>query len=189
MPPDSEHKSDQRDGRERKQVLVSVAIKVVLIAVAIGLAIGGGTWIVVKSLGLNATTASVGPPPVQPITPLPTTALPVPTDVPTGEPSGLITDTPTAGATGGLVLSAAPVFVKSMERINLTGQWPGHDAMSLLVQQRQNGQWVNFGVSTQINVGTFGTWVETGHLGDQFFRVYDPESKTASNPVKVTVQG
>lgn len=179
-----------RVDEERRQLLVSIGLKVIGIALAIGLAIGLGTYVVVKALGLDETdTTSVGQVPVGPITPLPTTALPVPTDLPTptDEPTGLITGNPTAGATGGLTLSASPLFVKPGERINLTGTWPGHDAMGLLVQRNLSGQWTDFGVQTQVSVGTFDTWVITNRTGDQTFRVYDPASKTASNEIKVTV--
>ncbi|MBO9521994.1 MAG: hypothetical protein J7518_10700 [Nocardioidaceae bacterium] len=180
-----------RIDEERRQLFVSAGVKVLGVAVAIGLAIGLGTYVVVKSLGLDETdTGALGQVHVDPVTPLPTTALPVPTDLPTpsGEPSGLITNTPTGGATGGLTLSASPVFVKPGERINLTGTWPGHDAMGLLVQRKLGADWSDFGVQTQVSVGTYDTWVITNRTGDQIFRVYDPASKTASNEVKVTVQ-
>jgi hypothetical protein len=180
-----------RVDEERRQQFVSAGVKVLGIALAIGLVIGLGTYVVVKSLGLNDTeTDALGQVHVDPPTPLPTTALPVPTDLPTptDQPSGLITNTPTSGATGGLTLSASPVFVKPGERINLTGTWPGHDAMGLLVQRNLGGTWTDFGVQTQVTVGTFDTWVITNRTGDQVFRVYDPATKTASNEVKVTVQ-
>jgi hypothetical protein len=176
------------DDRDRQRLFASVALKVLGVALAIGLVIGIGTWAVVKSLGLkDDSIGAVGPAPADPVTPLPTTALPVPTDTPTDGSSDLITSSPTAPLTGDLTLSASPVFVKPMERINLTGQWPGHDSMGLLVQRLEGGQWKNFGVQTQIDVGTFATYVMTGHTGDQIFRVYDPGTKTASNQVKVTV--
>jgi hypothetical protein len=180
-----------RVDEERRQQFVSAGVKVLGVAIAIGLAIGLGSYVVVKSLGLDDTdTGTLGHAPVEPVTPLPTTALPVPTDLPTptGEPSGLITNTPTSAATGGLTLSASPVFVQPGERISLTGTWPGHDAMGLLVQRNLNGQWTDFGVQTQVTVGTFDTYVITSRTGDQVFRVYDPSTKTASNEVKVTVQ-
>ena len=92
----------------------------------------------------------------------------------------------TPGA-GDLFLNASPVFVKSMERINLTGQWPGHDNVSLLVQRLEDGEWVDFGVQVQVRVGTFETYVMTGREGDNKFRLLDPESGTTSNEVTVTI--
>jgi hypothetical protein len=168
-----------------------VILKVVGIGLAIGLVIGGGAWLLVKSLGLDTTDVSgttLGSD--GPVTPLPTTALPVPSE--SGDPSAdstdLVTEPPIAPNTGGLYLSASPVIVSPMERINLTGQWPGHDNEGLLVQRFEGGKWADFGVHVNVNLGTFDTYVMTGHTGDQKFRVFDPGSDTASNAVTITVQ-
>jgi hypothetical protein len=179
---------DRDDGRERQQEVAAVIAKILGVAIVIGLVIGLGAWILVKALGLSAGDGS-GPVSgaVQPVTPLPTTALPVPSaSAPTDNP-GLVTTTPAAPGTGALYLSASPVFVKPMERINLTGQWPGHDNEGLLVQRLEGGQWSDFGVQVSVDVGTFATYVKTGRAGDQKVRVYDPATKTASNEVTVTV--
>ncbi|RNL77692.1 hypothetical protein [Nocardioides marmorisolisilvae] len=189
--------TDRESDRERRERILNAVLKVLGVAVAIGIAIGIGTWVMVKSLGLdNADTSTVGPAPVTPIKPLPTTAITQtpdggsPTDEPTDEPTDIPTEivTPSAGS-GDLFLSASPVFVKSMERINLTGQWPGKDNVSLLVQRFENGEWVDFGVQVTVQVGTFETYVMTGREGDNKFRVYDPETGTSSNEVKVTIEG
>ncbi len=188
-----ETEDDERDVEERRgDEIRSVLFKVLAVVVGVGAAVGIGTWVVVHALGLNETDlAGSGPAAVGPVTPLPTTALPVPSSTPSFDPSpdGLVTGTPTDGptATGDLVLSASPVFVKPGERINLTGQWAGHDAMGLVVQRLEGGQWTDFGVQAQVRVGTFGTWVVTNRTGDQTFRMYDPSTNTASNEVKVTV--
>ena len=174
-------------GDDGKQDVTGVVVKVLGVAVGIGLVIGLCAWIMVKALGLDTSQASdLGPGEVRPVTPLPTTALPVPSATPSGDNPGLVTS-PAAPGTGELYLSAAPVFVKPMERINLTGQWPGHDNEGLLVQRLEGGQWSDFGVQVRVNVGTFETYVMTGREGDQKFRVYDPDTKTASNEVTVTV--
>ena len=162
-----------------------MVFKILGVAVAIGLVIGLGAWVLVKAIGLdtsssNDTTSGN----VQPLNPLPTTALPVPSD--SASPSGLPTSTPTAVSTG-LYLTASPLMVKPMERINLTGQWPGQDNESLVVQRFENGAWSDFGVQVRVNVGTFSTYVMTGRAGDQRFRVFDPATQTASNEVTVTV--
>jgi hypothetical protein len=178
------------DDRDTRQELTAVILKVLGVAIAVGLLIGVGAWILVKGLGLDSTdTSTTGSTQVGPITPLPTTALPVPGESSPATPddTGLDTSTPAAPGTGDLYLSAAPVLVNPMERINLTGQWPGHDNEGLLVQRMENGKWADFGVQVRVNVGTFETYVMTGRAGDQKFRVFDPESKTASNEVTVTV--
>jgi hypothetical protein len=176
------------DGRDPRQELSAVVLKILGVAVAIGLVIGGGAWLLVKGLGLDSADPTSVAGPAGPLTPLPTTALPVPTDSPqpSSTNSGLVT-TPATPGSGDLYLNASPVFVKPMERINLTGQWPGHDHEGLLVQRFEGGKWADFGVQVRVNVGTFETYVMTGHTGDQRFRVFDPQSDTASNEVTVTV--
>lgn len=183
--------TEDDDRRDRQQQFYAAALKVLVVAIAIGAVIGIGTYGLVNALGLDDTDdpASQGLVRTEPITPLPTTALPVPTEIP-GDPtpSGLVTGTPTAPATGDLYLTASPQFVGPMERINLTGQWPGRDAVGLMVQRLEDGEWVDFGVQTQVSVGTFKTYVQTGREGDNVFRVYDPNSDTASNEVTVTIE-
>ena len=140
----------------------------------------------VKALGLQTSSPQdTGSSHVEPLTPLPTTALPVPSDSASPSQSGI----PTASAvpTGDLQLTASPVQVRPMERINLTGQWPGHDNESLLVQRFDGGKWADFGVDVRVDVGTFATYVMTGRSGDQRFRVFDPTTQTASNEVTITV--
>ncbi|MCZ4497489.1 MAG: hypothetical protein JWQ74_42 [Marmoricola sp.] len=183
--------TEQEPERDRQKQIVEVALKVVGVALAIGLFIGIGTWLVVKSLDLDSndvTPISNGP--VGPVQTLPTTALPQPTDTPDPEATDSVPEV-SASATpvdGDLILSASPLSVGSMERINLTGQWAGRDAVGLVVQRFESGAWANFGVQLQVNVGTFDTYVLTGRAGENRFRVYDPQSKTASNEVTVTVE-
>jgi len=180
---------ETEDERERRQEVASVLVKLVGVVVAIGLVIGVGAWLMVKALDLDEPEATgLGPGPVQPVTPLPTTALPVPTESGTETPDdpGL---TRTSAPTGDLYLNATPVIVGPMERINLTGRWPGHDNEGLLVQRLEGGQWTDFaGVQARVNVGTFDTYVMTGRPGDHKFRVFDPGTKTASNEVTITVE-
>jgi hypothetical protein len=178
--------TDER--RERQQEITAVVLKILGVAIAVGLVVGVGAWVMVKALGLDSTDAAgPGGAQVGPVTPLPSSALPVPTgsDLPTPDNTGLVS--PGASVSGGLYLSASPVLVKPSERINLTGQWPGHDNESLLVQRFENGQWADFGVQVRVNVGTFSTYVLTSRTGDQKFRVFDPGSETASNEVTVTI--
>jgi hypothetical protein len=191
---------DHDPDRARQEQILSAIAKVVGVALVIGLLIGIGSYALVKGLGLNSadtngpsvTVGSKGP-----VT-LPTTALPSPTGTATGTPTDSATDgfpggVPTQSVKpspgdGALFLNASPLFVKPMEKVYLTGQWPGKDAVSLVVQRKENGAWVDFGVQTQVDIGTFATYVLTGHTGDNEFRVLDPESSTASNSVVVTVQ-
>lgn len=84
-------------------------------------------------------------------------------------------------------LSASPLEVSSMERIYLTGTFPGGEGASLQVQRLQ-GSWTDFPTSTSVSGGTFSTYVMTGQSGPNKFRVVDPASGKKSNPVTVRVR-
>lgn len=183
--------SERESDRERQERIIAAALKVLAVAVAIGIAIGMGTWVLVKALDLDTTdTVSLGPGPVEPRPQLPSSALPEPGGeaTPAPEPSPTLTNTVPEGAEGDLFLNASPVFVRAMERVNLTGQWPGQDSVSLLVQRFEDGAWVDFGVQVQVRIGAFATYVMTGREGDNKFRVFDPSTNTASNEVTVTIE-
>jgi hypothetical protein len=190
------------DDRGRGQ-LQAVLLKGLAVVAGICVVIALGTLIMVKALGLDsgggggdgsATPAALEP---EPATPLPTTALPVP-----GQ-----SDQPASGQGGqhgpgkhrhqtkrdntsakGFHLTATPAFVKPMQRINLTGTYPHHDNMSVVVQRFDGGQWSSFaGVDASVDLGTFQTYVMTGRSGDNRFRMFDPSTGKASNAVTVTV--
>ncbi len=174
--------------QERQERIIAAVLKILGVALAVGITIGLGTWVLVKSLGLDSTqVVSSGPGTIEPREALPTIALPQASDDSEPEPEPEPVTTPTAGAEGDLLLNASPLVVGEMERINLTGQWPGQDAVSLLVQRFEDGAWVDFGVQVQVRIGGFATYVLTGREGDNRFRVYDPDSGTASNEVTITV--
>jgi hypothetical protein len=177
-----------------------VLLKGLAAVAAICAVIALGTLIMVKALGLDsggggsATPAALEP---GPATPLPTTALPVPgqSNQPTAGPGG-------RHGTGkhrhqtrhdntdakGFHLTATPANVKPMERINLTGTYPHHDNMSVVVQRFEGGQWSSFaGVDASVDLGTFQTYVMTGRSGENRFRMFDPSTGKASNAVTVIV--
>ncbi len=84
-------------------------------------------------------------------------------------------------------LSASPLDVSAMERIYLTGTFPGGEGASLQVQRLQ-GSWTDFPTSTSVSGGTFSTYVMTGQSGPNKFRVVDPATGKKSNPVTVRVR-
>ncbi|MET3962208.1 hypothetical protein ABIE44_002142 [Marmoricola sp. OAE513] len=184
--------SDHQTEEDRQQEVLAAVLKFLGIALAIGLFIGLTTMFVVKSLDLNSTDDDPfsGPGSTGTIAPLPTTALTdpaatdEPTDLPTDEPSDLPTLPP---EDGDLVLHISPATVGEMERVNLTGEYAGQDNVSLLVQRFEDGEWVDFGVQLQVNLGSFATYVQTSREGENKFRVYDPANDTTSNEVSVTV--
>lgn len=184
-------RGDDGDG-ERQREVREVLLKALGVVVAIAVVIWLGSWAMVKTLGLDDVEANTKRPvKIEPAKPLPTTALPVPSNSPGDKETEDPTDDPSASddpASGKPVLSASPLKVTPMGRINLTGQWPGHDSVSLAVQRFEDGRWADFGgVRVRVRAGAFTTYVMTGRTGDQRFRVFDPASKTASKAVTVTV--
>lgn len=187
--------SDHHDPEDRQQEVWAAVLKIVGVALAVGVGIGLVTWVVVKSLDLSADSGPVGSAGLYPtVAPLPTAALtesaqpsPTPSDAFTDFPTDLPTVTGTPGDDG-LTLNVSPDVVDAMERINLTGEWAGQDNVSLLVQRFEDGEWVDFGVQVQVRVGSFATYVLTGREGENRFRVYDPATGAASNEASVTVE-
>lgn len=191
------------DDQQGPSQLQTVLLKGGAVLVGICVVIAIGTLIMVKALGLDggggdtsATATALEP---QPATPLPTTALPVPgqSDEPASDKSRQDheasgghdhqTRRDNEGAKG-FHLTATPVFVHPMERINLTGTYPNHDNMSIVVQRFEGGQWSGFAdVDASVNLGTFQTYVMTSRAGDNKFRMLDPSTGKASNTVTVTV--
>ena len=174
--------------------------------VGIAVLIAVGTWLFVRAIGLNDTSDG-GPAvaPIQPASPLPSTALTQPEtsdptpdsdDLSSSDPSDEASDgasedsspSPDEANNGQLRLSASPTEVGSMERINLTGTYGNRDNVSLEVQRWEDGTWGDFPVSVDVSVGTFATYVQSSRTGMNRFRVYDPDSKVASNVVKITVR-
>ncbi|MDQ6688082.1 MAG: hypothetical protein M3Z50_10840 [Actinomycetota bacterium] len=179
---------DEDDGSAN---VAGTALKVAGIALVLGLVIGVGTLLLVRSLGLNSPRqpgpAAVKSTSTSPAQPLPSTALPTPKTSTPG--TGLSTGpNPTPSSGNGIQLALSPAFARPMQRVNLTGSYPGKDNMSLQVQRKEGGAWTSFPTSAQVQNGTFQTYVLTGRLGDQVFRVFDPQTNTASNPVTVTIK-
>lgn len=178
---------------ERRRVLVEAGLKVIGVAVAVGLVIGLGAFVMVKALGFSDDTPSAhANSPEESASPsaLPTVALSSPgASEESSDPAQTETVSPSAAPKNKAIkLSATPVFVKPMERINITGTWRGHDNISLQVQRKENGAWTDFaGVQAQVQVGTFATYVLTSRAGDNKFRVRDPASGKVSNAVTITV--
>lgn len=170
---------EERSAQLRRALLTALGVLVV-----IGIAIALGTSIMVRTLGLNgdSTSGPVGAKPVSPAKRLPTTALPVPGRGKASSPA------PQQGRVGLMHLNVSPVQAAPMERINLTGRYRGGDNVNLEVQRYENGVWTNFGVQATVRVGTFATYVMTGHTGENRFRMFDPAAKEESNVVMVTIR-
>lgn len=89
----------------------------------------------------------------------------------------------------GITLEASPRSVAPMERIDLSGSYPGGDGAILQVQRRQGGDdWQNFPVDASVNNGQFHTWVQTGRGGRNDFRMRDSSNGKTSNAVTVAIE-
>lgn len=175
---------------EQRRNLVMAVLKVVGVAVVVGAVIGLGVLVVVKALGLSGTPATHSPARGDTAVPsaLPTVALSSPGGSESSTPTDTPSETPTPGPDQAIRLSATPVSVQPLQRIDLTGTWSGPDNTSLQVQRMENGAWTDFStVQAQLRGGTFTTYVMTSRPGANRFRVRDPASGKASNAVTVTV--
>lgn len=87
-----------------------------------------------------------------------------------------------------ITLSAGETAVAPMQQIDLTGVYPGGEGAILQVQRKLDGKWQDFlSVDAAVSGGQFSTYVQTGQLGVQKFRVRDTTSGEVSNVVAVTV--
>lgn len=193
---------DDRRERERapehvpdEGAMTSALVKLVGIAVVIGLVVGGGIFVVVSALGVGDDESSATSDPAGPTrSPLPTVAL-----TPEGQESSAPSDpeasetpseSPSKTPQGRLTLSAGQSQVAPGERIDLTGQYAGQDGTVLAVQRQTGGSWQPFAdVTVRVRGDGFSTYVITSQSGEQKFRVVDQDDDTPSNPVTVTVGG
>jgi hypothetical protein len=86
-------------------------------------------------------------------------------------------------------LSASQTSVSPMQRIDLSGTYPGGEGAILQVQRFEGGAWEDFPVTASVSDQTFTTYVQTGIPGQQRFRMKDTSSGKTSNEVKVMVNG
>lgn len=178
---------EERSAQVRGALLKGLGV-IVVIAVVIAL----GTTLLVHALGLNGddSDSPVGSssPGVPSASPLPSSALPQPSDSSSPSPTESATASPAPGSDGDIVLEISPVIAKPMERVNLTGTYKGADNVSLQVQRYEDGAWGDFDAKTTVRVGTFATYIMTGRVGENRLRVYDPQAKRGSNVILVTIQ-
>ncbi|MGN6522627.1 MAG: hypothetical protein ACTHMZ_05420 [Actinomycetes bacterium] len=105
---------------------------------------------------------------------------------PTASPSA--STTPTPSPSGPISLSVDPATVSPGQRARLSGSAPGQAGGSLQVQRLTDGQWRDFPVTASVgDDGSFSVSIATSRRGDSQFRVVDPTSGIASDPVTLTV--
>ena len=175
---------------ERSEQVRSALLKAFGVFVAIAVVIALGTIFMVHALGLNQadTDGPLGAASTSSPSPLPTKALPNPSDSASATDQPSDSPSPTDGASGDIQLEVSPVIASPMERVNLTGTYQGADNQLLQVQRFDDGTWSNFNAKTTVRVGTFATYIMTGRVGENRFRVFDPKANKGSNVILVTIQ-
>lgn len=189
--------------------VLSGLVALVAVAVVVGLLAGVGALAVSRMAGLTGASGDPGSTPeggdtlylpdptITPgddgplVTLLPTdddeTATDQPTDEESEEPRKKRDREKKDEDESQIVLSASQQSVSPMERIDLTGVYPGGEGAILRVQRFESGQWADFPVSANVANETFTTYVETGRSGVNRFRMIDPATGRTSNEVRVTV--
>jgi hypothetical protein len=171
----------------------------VAVTVVLGLVLGGGAVAAAKVLGVDGSSSDGGTPIatdsliVPKLTPGETdgeaqpTLLPEPSTStpPSSSPSSATTDPATR--TLKISLSAGETQVAAMQQIDLTGTYPGGEGAILQVQQFSAGSWTDFPVTVSVSNEQFATFIQTGQVGPNRFRVIDTDTKATSNVVRVKV--
>jgi hypothetical protein len=185
--------------QDEKHPIVAGVVALVSVTVAVGLVLGVVTLLATHVLGLGGSGRSTSayqslylptPQPTQtPSGPLVTLSPSPSSSAPAaGEPTP--TDLPTAvsSAADQITLSAGETSVAPMQQIDLTGVYPGGEGAILQVQRKLDGRWQDFlSVNAAVSGGQFSTYVQTGQLGVQKFRMRDTSTGKVSNVVSVTV--
>jgi hypothetical protein len=187
--------------QQERNPIVTGLVALVSVGLVVGLVLGVVTLVATRVLGLsgdNGGTSSADQ----------TLYLPTPTPTPT--PSGpLVTLSPGKGSSPSdetslttlsalpteasstapqITLSAGETSVAPMQRIDLTGIYPGGEGAILQVQRKLDGKWQDFlSVNVAVSGGQFSTYVQTGQTGQQQFRMRDTSSGLVSNVVRVQV--
>lgn len=86
-----------------------------------------------------------------------------------------------------IALSAGQTSVGVMERIDLTGVYPGGEGAILQVQRFNSGNWEDFPVTASVSNGTFTTYIQASAIGLNRFRMVDTNTGKASNEVRVRI--
>ena len=177
------------DGDWRRQLMVGIGM-LALAAVLVGGILGGAAVVAARFAGLGKT------PGAEPAVTFPnrTPAAAGNTAPETSEPT-----TPEKPArqrpSAPILLNASPTVAAGFERITLQGRFHNASAAAitgtgrLQVQRRDGSTWLDFPVTASVHDdGTFSTYVQTARTGENRFRVVDPATGRASNPVVVTIR-
>ncbi|WP_182524871.1 hypothetical protein [Nocardioides dongkuii] len=162
------------------------------VGLVVGLVLGGAALAVTQVLGLDGETSSGQASSAESI------YLPRPSET-EGDDGPAITLAPgedepseepseSEASDDSISLSAGQTEVSPMENIDLTGVYPGGEGAILQVERLADGAWTEFPVTASVGNETFTTYVQTGQLGPNKFRVRDTDTGEVSNAVSVTVR-
>ena len=179
---------------ERKQhPVVAGLVALIGVGLAIGLLAGGAALVATRVLGLGADATAVDsqgrqsmylPQPEKTTASAPESQ---PTQNAASEPTGPVRTT--TAPQSGISLQAGQTQVSPMQRIDLTGTYPGGEGAVLQVQRATGpgDSWVDFPVTVTVSGGSFSTYVQTGRTGPNRFRVVDTGNDEASNEVTIAI--
>ena len=189
---------DDLDERPDRPVLTGL-IALVGVALVVGLVLGGVALGAVSVLGLGGDDEGGGrsasdrqsfylpkPKPTgEPTEPLITLA---PDESSSEAPEDEPSEAPSSEAPEDeITLSAGQTSVSPMQQIDLTGVYTGGEGAILQVQRFADGQWIDFPVTASVSNETFSTYIQTGQLGENRFRMIDTSNGLESNEVRVTI--
>ena len=184
----------------QKQLLAGAGLLLV-----VGLLVGGIIGLVALKAadvaGVGGTpTPETGPPPglglttARPETTAPPTLTtrPAPTTPPTTQTTEPAPTTTTTTGTPqpppqAIQLVATPLQATSFERVSLSGTYPAPAGTVLQVERNRGAGWEEFPTTATVEAGAFSTYVATGILGANQFRVVDTSTGKLSNVVIVMI--
>ncbi len=180
--------------------ILSGLLALVGVGLVVGLIAGLAALVGTRMLGLDADSASADssggqsmylprPEKTQPESGPLVTLESGPSGSSTGKPDDEPSDTETTEKEEkAITLSASQTEVAPMEQIDLTGVYPGGEGAILRVEIFSGGSWQHFAqITANVSDETFATYIQTGQVGVQRFRMVDTDTGMASNEVRVRV--
>jgi hypothetical protein len=174
---------------EKHRPVLTGLIALVGVAVVVGLLGGLAVMVGVKATGIDGATTATD----ESASPS-TFNLPRPSDTGSSIPAPEDSVEPSAGEetsseapADGISLTATQQSVSPMQQIDLTGTYQAGEGAILQVQRLEGSTWSDFPVTMSVSGGTFATYVQTGRVGPNQFRVVDTDTQAISNEVTVTV--
>ena len=145
-------------------------------------------------LGLTTARPETTAPPTRTTRPAPPTRTtrPAPTTPPTTQTTEPVPTTTTTTRTPQpppqvIQLVATPLQATSFERVSLSGTYPAPAGTVLQVERNRGAGWEEFPTTATVDAGAFSTYVATGILGANQFRVVDTSTGKLSNVVIVMI--